>query len=199
MLDITKLSFKEIEKRLYEQEDALLDNDAHMQLRGLDPKDILEDARTIASNWVRYTKLSGQNGISPNYKLAVKHVVALINGRPNKAELSYGRTKDKDDIVGVPIYDPSQEKVLGFNDEFGEKVVPYKLSADTLSQPKLEVISSCRVCPTQGKCDLVERCSAYNSEDYQQARRKFETYTPTTADYLAFEKYARTVKHAKEQ
>jgi hypothetical protein len=195
-------TFKEIEEALYRREDILLYNDRHMGHCGLDPKDIREEAKDIASDWVRYAKMSRQDGIMPKQKLAVKHVVSLVKGRATKEELDYGRNGEdsqKPETLTFPVYDTAQEYILGLTANGGEKIALYKLKTDIKFIPQLEKIASCAVCPTKCKCGISDKCLSYNPVEYHNGRIALYPNSPTREDYLAFVEYARTVRSAKKQ
>ena len=188
--------FEEVERDLYQREDELILLIKKPEKTNEDSERIKLINDEIATDWVKYTRLPRHLGI-PKHRVAIKHVAVLRTKHTTyfETELKYGREEEheKENRVVVPVLDISKEPVIATVAD-NTRIIPYRIYKGQDEYLSLQVISSCGACPAGGKCDLVDRCSAHNTMEYNSLRTRFTPGEPVRDDYAAFESYARRVK-----
>jgi hypothetical protein len=200
-------TFEEIEKELFAMEDQLLKDMEGPEFKDSAISPVEEIAKDIAADWVRYSKMPRQEGVSPGYKVAIKHVAVLLGNHGYfEKQLKYGREEAQREspekgTVKVPFIKLGLGRVFsvsGIDGLFNTYLVTGKPDVVAEVQFNARKIQSCGECPERGKCDLVQICRSYNEREYNtETRRAINVLEPTPADFLVFEKYARGVKKTK--
>jgi hypothetical protein len=195
-------TFEEIEKQLFAMEDQLLKDMEDPEFKDGAISPVEEVAKDIAADWVRYSKMPRQEGVSPRYKVAIKHVAVLLGHHTYfEKQLKYGReeAQRESELKGkmkVPILTITTN-ILAIEKVGGNKIQPYRTieGGGTLT---LDLILSCERCAARGKCDITSKCMGYNEKAYNAAvGPRQDLLEPTQEDFLTFEKYARGVRAKK--
>ena len=181
----------QVEQYLYESERKLIEMVRDPKFPGYSLDGIKKQAKAIADNWVRYTRMPRVNGVTPKTNLAIKHTLVLLGLSPLSLEEGLGYKNEKvpeTEIARITIYNVKIDNAIGLISKDGTNHVPYRIVQPENSPASLEWIRSCSLCPVRGRCDLVDRCNSYDAEQYKCPENlKIE-------DYRKFDEHAKTVR-----